>query len=84
MAGRRRVSVDLAGLTPGDAFRLAGVGEDDRRYELVAHTLGASLVREIRHAEQIEFTRAGGTEVAFGASRSPAETFASGTRVVVL
>ena len=84
MAGRRRVSVELAKLVPGDVFHVAGVGADGCRFELVEHRGSTSFVRQIHQAEQIEFTRADGSEVAFGAERRPSEGFSSGTRVVVL
>jgi hypothetical protein len=84
MAGRRRVTVELGGVVPGEIFLLAGFSEDFRTFELVEHTGSATLVREVRHTEQIEFTRADGTEVGFGATRRPSERFSSGTRVVVL
>jgi hypothetical protein len=84
MAGRRRVTVELGELVPGEVFLLAGFSEDFRTFELVEQTGSSSFVREIRHTEQIEFTRSDGRDVAFGAMRKPPESFSSGTRVVVL
>ena len=77
---------ELGTLEPGTLFRVAGgrPTEPVRLYELVEHGPTSSAVRQVVHAEQIEFTRADGTPVEFDAYRRDTDRWSAKTLVVAV
>ncbi len=75
----------LRTLEPGQPFRIAGARPgrptDAKTFLVVEHLPSATLVRETKAGEQIEFTRSDGTAVDFQARKSRSERWAGGTMV---